>query len=284
MCALKTKNLITQNTKTTTSTLPDLSSRVATTTNMKLSILTTLVLLLSTLHSSLAQSCVPDGPCRCVMSDGTGAIDISTLGNQDGTPRFSDVLDPYGASFAVNPCFNFDMDGCKGVGVCKKPALIGSQYENYGNAETAVMSYNGFNAVMSLTGELGKKSEIMLLCQDTQEFPQLDAIGEMVWDTPSFLLSTKCACPGACESAFPQDGDTGGLTAGSILLITCFVLVLVYLLGGIAFNKVTRQATGVEVMPHPEFWKGLPGLIKDGMVFSWGKMTGKSRSSGYESV
>ncbi|GFO14706.1 hypothetical protein PoB_004121100 [Plakobranchus ocellatus] len=31
--------------------------------------------------------CVGDGPCRCVMSDGTGTVDVSSLGNQDGTAR-----------------------------------------------------------------------------------------------------------------------------------------------------------------------------------------------------
>ena len=32
------------------------------------------------------KNCVKNGPCSCAMSDGSGTIDISGLGNKDGAP------------------------------------------------------------------------------------------------------------------------------------------------------------------------------------------------------
>lgn len=33
------------------------------------------------------RTCTGDGPCSCVMSDGSGRVDISSIGNSDGTAR-----------------------------------------------------------------------------------------------------------------------------------------------------------------------------------------------------
>lgn len=178
------------------------------------------------------------------------------------------------------------MDGCEDVAVCKKASLIGSVYENYGNQDSANWEWNGFFPILKYTGENGKQSEITLVCDDNFEFPQLDAYGEFVEGVAAFNLFSKCACPGKCPNVGPGSGEltVEGLTLGSILLIICLVLVLVYVAGGITYNRVKRQATGKEMLPHPEFWAGLPGLVKDGVLFSWGCVTGKSRNSGYESV
>ena len=40
-----------------------------------------------------------------------------------------------------------------------------------------------------------------------------------------------------------------------------------------------KEARGVEAIPNIEFWRSLPGLIKDGCVFSWSKITGLCRGS-----
>ena len=37
---------------------------------------------------------------------------------------------------------------------------------------------------------------------------------------------------------------------------------------GIAFKIRREKATGLDVIPHLETWKGLPSLVKDGVVFS----------------
>ena len=39
-----------------------------------------------------AVTCQDKGPCRCSMSDGSGDVDISSLGKQDGTARWGGLL------------------------------------------------------------------------------------------------------------------------------------------------------------------------------------------------
>lgn len=41
-----------------------------------------------------------------------------------------------------------------------------------------------------------------------------------------------------------------------------FVLLFVYLVGGIIFNRTRREAQGLEMVPNITFWKALPGLVK----------------------
>lgn len=58
-----------------------------------------------------------------------------------------------------------------------------------------------------------------------------------------------------------------GLSAGSIMLIIIFVGLAVYLIAGITINAVAREKRGIEMIPNLEFWKDIPGLIKDGFNF-----------------
>lgn len=44
-----------------------------------------LVLLAGLVHSVTSLNCDGAGPCRCVFSDGSGTVDVSSLGKQDGT-------------------------------------------------------------------------------------------------------------------------------------------------------------------------------------------------------
>jgi len=73
-----------------------------------------------------------------------------------------------------------------------------------------------------------------------------------------------------CSKAAPK---IGGLSGGSILLIILLVLVVVYIVGGFVFNvKYKGQALGVDAFPHLEFWSTIPGLVKDGAIFTYHKI------------
>ena len=64
----------------------------------------------------------------------------------------------------------------------------------------------------------------------------------------------------------------GGLSGGSIFLIILLVAVVLYLVGGVLFNKYRRGATGTDVLPNKAFWLDLPGLVAEGCRFSWHKI------------
>jgi len=76
--------------------------------------------------------------------------------------------------------------------------------------------------------------------------------------------ATKYGCPGAG----PGPVTNTGLTGGSWFLIVIFAILLpVYLIAGIAYKALREGARGVEMIPNLEFWKGLPGLVKDGVLY-----------------
>jgi len=86
-------------------------------------------------------------------------------------------------------------------------------------------------------------------------------------------------------------GGDGGLSGGSVLLIILIVLIPVYIIGGCIFMRKQRGTTTMsESCPHSEFWFAFPGLVKDGCVFTVGKIKqctgqgGKGAPDGYDEV
>eukprot|EP01059_Diplonema_ambulator_P035785 TRINITY_DN858_c0_g1_i3.p1 TRINITY_DN858_c0_g1~~TRINITY_DN858_c0_g1_i3.p1 ORF type:complete len:198 (+),score=57.38 TRINITY_DN858_c0_g1_i3:43-594(+) len=75
-------------------------------------------------------------------------------------------------------------------------------------------------------------------------------------------------------------GSSGGMSGGAIFLIILFVGFAVYLAGGIVYMAKVKGESGINMIPHIEFWKDLPNLMKDGAFFIKNKVTG----GGYSSV
>lgn len=49
--------------------------------------------------------------------------------------------------------------------------------------------------------------------------------------------------------------------------------------------RFKKGATGIEMIPNVEFWASLPGLVKDGIKFSFMNTCGKcTNRSGYSSM
>jgi hypothetical protein len=68
-------------------------------------------------------------------------------------------------------------------------------------------------------------------------------------------------------------GKGGGLSGGSVFLIIFFVGLFVYFAAGVGWNAY-NGAEGIELIPQVEFWKDLPFLCKDGVMFLVGLATG----------
>jgi len=61
-----------------------------------------------------------------------------------------------------------------------------------------------------------------------------------------------------------------GLSWGSIFLLCFSLSSLAYFGGGTYYNVKYRGAErSVEAIPQVEYWRQLPGLVKDGLKFSW---------------
>uniref|UniRef100_A0A182N537 Cation-dependent mannose-6-phosphate receptor n=1 Tax=Anopheles dirus TaxID=7168 RepID=A0A182N537_9DIPT len=56
-------------------------------------------------------------------------------------------------------------------------------------------------------------------------------------------------------------------STGTVLLIMLFVGLLSYFVIGATVNAFYIGARGMEVIPHLDFWRSLPGLVRDGAQF-----------------
>ena len=72
-----------------------------------------------------------------------------------------------------------------------------------------------------------------------------------------------------------------------MLLVTLFGVAAPYCIGGMVYNKYRHGTDGVEMIPHREFWKAMPGLAKDGILFTKGKLMviyARCRGESYQSL
>ncbi|EFA75130.1 hypothetical protein PPL_11204 [Heterostelium album PN500] len=161
--------------------------------------------------------------------------------------------------------------------------LIGTQTftELAGGAQGANMTY--FKG--SVCGN-GRPRQLSLVCScDLTADPiKFSKIEEPVSCMYNIYCSSKYACPGA---AAPSTGSGGGkgIGGGWIFIIVLVVCTVLYLAGGVTYNHKIRGLTGKEMIPNYAFWSDFPGLLKDGIFFIKGKITGTGSSyRGYQQV
>jgi len=69
-------------------------------------------------------------------------------------------------------------------------------------------------------------------------------------------------------------GGGGAMDGGWIFIIIVLCLAVVYIIGGIiVMHKVYHQPLA-DSFPHAEFWKAIPGLVLDGLKFTYAKISG----------
>jgi len=81
-----------------------------------------------------------------------------------------------------------------------------------------------------------------------------------------------------------SSSSSSSMSGGTIFIIIVIVAASVYVIGGCAYNRV-KGAGWRESCPNYEFWSDLPGLMKDGFLFTKAKLTGKGGSGdGYDKI
>eukprot|EP00010_Vexillifera_abyssalis_P001476 CAMPEP_0201560150 /NCGR_PEP_ID=MMETSP0173_2-20130828/78118_1 /ASSEMBLY_ACC=CAM_ASM_000268 /TAXON_ID=218659 /ORGANISM="Vexillifera sp., Strain DIVA3 564/2" /LENGTH=243 /DNA_ID=CAMNT_0047974587 /DNA_START=1855 /DNA_END=2587 /DNA_ORIENTATION=- len=101
-------------------------------------------------------------------------------------------------------------------------------------------------------------------------------------------MSAAAACKGGSGKPTGDKSSSdspGGLSGGSIFLITISCCFVAYMLAGMGWKYHKYQATGVEMVPNIDFWREFPGLVKEGAMWTWGKITGNGSDAGtYDTV
>ena len=82
-------------------------------------------------------------------------------------------------------------------------------------------------------------------------------------------LQSRFVCNGRPPT--PSDGpdEDGGLSGGGVFVIILSVVLVVYVGGMVAFAYFKENKRGKDLIPHPDFWSSIPGLVKDGCKYTY---------------
>ncbi|KAL9966634.1 hypothetical protein ACROYT_G024741 [Oculina patagonica] len=145
--------------------------------------------------------------------------------------------------YAWNPCTKFsEGNGCKDVLMCQIDtdststtfpcADTVSDFKVENDGTTTIM----YKQLIDSTG-YKRTVKINLKCDESKSTPKMDDVEEVMPKAQDSIYSTtltsKCACDDGCRPNPEGSGGSSGLSTGSILLVVFFVLIIVYIIGGI---------------------------------------------------
>jgi len=144
-----------------------------------------------------------------------------------------------------------------------------------------------------VSGDANRKMELDLTCDPNAGAGKPVYSGEAQLHY-NFQWASKYGCPTnqplppspgpgpSPDGPSPEGKKTLG--ADSIILILLFVAIFVYIVGGISFKKYRMGATGWDMIPNLGFWTALPGLVKDGIVYTYRSIRERISGGGYSQV
>ncbi|XP_033125185.1 cation-dependent mannose-6-phosphate receptor-like [Anneissia japonica] len=194
--------------------------------------------------------------------------------------------------FSICKVLPFDCQDCSvAVNSTENNITIIGEYNNTtnpinpGNREFTIFytqSILKFNCDLSARWipEIGNTSSPVPVSANTSISVQPNSLSDIY--TFEFKSAEACGIPPTVK---PFEPKVKSLSTGSILLLIFFPTVALYFLLGMILNKL-GGAHGKELVPNYEFWNSLPGLIADGVVFTWSMITcqGSKGVSGYDSI
>jgi len=87
----------------------------------------------------------------------------------------------------------------------------------------------------------------------------------------TFVLAAAEGC--STEKPFLMTNIGGhSISLGSIFLIIVSVVTFIYCTVGMFYKYKKLGVSGLEAVPNIEFWRDLPGLVKDGLVYTFSKI------------
>lgn len=216
------------------------------------------------LELATASGCRRVGDCSCEFYDGTG-INLRPVIENGGPPLHANESN--GNAYYFMPCKdiqyttddnkpNITNECSKGYTLCKYDAA-GERFVRLGELkETQFTTDDGLH--LSYIKPNQSITHVKLVCTtDKKSYFFPDSTDNV---TTHLLLFSPYACPIVME-------DYSKPSTGTVLLIMLFVVSVSYFLIGATVNAFYIGARGVEIIPHVDFWRELPSLVRDGAQF-----------------
>jgi len=105
-----------------------------------------------------------------------------------------------------------------------------------------------------------------------------------VAESPSCVFTMNIITSHVCPGGAGGGGGSTGLSGGWVFIIILIVCLFLYIVAGCIYQRKKKGASGVESFPNIEFWRGLPGLVKEGFSFTWTKLRGLCGKGEYTEV
>ncbi|CAF1445542.1 unnamed protein product, partial [Rotaria sordida] len=190
-------------------------------------------------------------------------IDLTSVGHVDGTPAWKNIVPDLSDShvYSYNPCHPFTQSSCKNVAACQTFASDEKTAYSLGTQNSLQWKFAPSQEYPTLIYKTTERTlHVDLQCLSSGEPDKLEVHGQ---DPKTGLynmtLSSKCVCWNGCkDKPSPDPNPQNRLSIGAIFIIALVALVTIYLVVFISFNKLKRQATGIEILPHRTFWVSLP--------------------------
>ncbi|XP_058448265.1 uncharacterized protein LOC131428370 [Malaya genurostris] len=226
------------------------------------------ITLLELISAGANNGCSKLDACRCEYQDGNG-IDLSQI--QTKSDRYMTTTDPKTQDrYYFHPCWNIkyidtsnETDCAKGNGYTLCRFYNESQsYQRLGSVESSTFSTQEDGGKYLVYKSESRITTIQLLClkfDNSYIYVDQEHITKEENQTKLLLFS-----PYACITTIEEINHS---SVGQVLLIMFFTGTFTYFLIASIVRFMYFGARGIEVIPNLDFWKDLPGLVRDGVNF-----------------
>lgn len=181
--------------------------------------------------------------------------------------------------YALTPCGLVPTNQCGKNTVPFDPGMTACQERvSGGRFESSMGFLDGYNKLPNLEfseNPQGPGTGVVMIvrnakCNLQERFVQITFICDKSIKKPTRMDVVETMCRfkitvravGAC----PLEGSMPG---GAVFIIILFVGIIIYLLGGIFYNRYKRNQTGLAVLPHLSFWLLISGYFINGCKETW---------------
>eukprot|EP00731_Ephydatia_muelleri_P004006 Em0002g182a len=197
--------------------------------------------------------------CKCLWTDPkttkSYTLDISKLFTYPHTVISSDNQYDY----EYDPCTTLQCGGST-TNVCQTRISVPTQQFNCGTNPVWSVS-NSTYFVIRYTATSGGRMTTVTFIQDSKSGVSATSVVENPSSKYSFTVHFD-----STEGGSSSGGSPVGVV-GFILISLIFVALIAYFVIGAIMMYTLKGARGIEVIPNIGFWKDLPFLIKDGVLF-----------------
>lgn len=215
-----------------------------------------------------ANECRRLDPCRCEYADGKG-LDLNQvvakgeLHMETMDPRTQDkyFFQPcHDIKYLPQPNNDTDCSAGDGYALCRFNNATQS-YQKLGSVRDSTFRSDDDGQQFLVFQLRSIVTSFKLLClKDDHSYIYVDQDQSAVASGSKLILFSPYACPITIEEI--SKPSTGG-----VLLILFLIGVFTYFTIGSIVRFMYLGARGIEVIPNLEFWKDLPGLVRDGVRF-----------------